>query len=101
MSGYLRFCRNRHFFIFKWKEQIFYENLSNSTGSGKRALLEVISRRTHGPTRGQVLLDNSPTTIDLFHRTCGYVSHHTELISTLSVEQTIHYAASFSIGPQV
>lgn len=70
-------------------------------GSGKRALLEVISRRSHGPTRGQVLLDGTPMTINLFQRTCGYVSHHTELIPTLSVEQTIHYAASLLIGPQV
>lgn len=71
------------------------------SGSGKRVLLEVISRRTHGPTRGQILLDGTPMTISLFQKTCGYVSHHTELIPTLTVEQTIHYAAALSIGPQV
>lgn len=71
------------------------------TGSGKRALLEVISRRSHGPTRGQILLDGSPMTLSLFQKTCGYVNHKAQLIPTLSVEQTIYYAANLAIGPQV
>merc|ERR1712012_1439421 len=48
-----------------------------SKGSGKRALLEVISRRAQGPTRGQILLNG------------------------LSVEATLMYAASISLGRKV
>lgn len=70
-------------------------------GSGKRALLEVISRRSRGPTRGQILLDGSPMTLNLFQRSCGYVSHRTDLLPSLSVEQTLHYSANLSIGSQV
>ena len=35
-------------------------------GSGKRALLEVISRRAQGPTRGQILLNGVPMSMRLF-----------------------------------
>jgi ABC-type polysaccharide/polyol phosphate transport system ATPase subunit len=35
-------------------------------GSGKRALLEVISRRAQGPTRGQILLNGVPVSMRLF-----------------------------------
>ena len=35
-------------------------------GSGKRALLEVISRRAPGPTRGQILLNGAPMSMRLF-----------------------------------
>ena len=37
-----------------------------SKGSGKRALLEVISRRAQGPTRGQILLNGVPMSMRLF-----------------------------------
>ncbi len=37
-----------------------------SLGSGKRALLEVISRRAQGPTRGQILLNGVPMSMRLF-----------------------------------
>ncbi|XP_046680921.1 LOW QUALITY PROTEIN: ATP-binding cassette sub-family G member 5-like [Homalodisca vitripennis] len=72
-----------------------------SKGSGKRALLEVISRRSRGPTRGQILLDGAPMTLSLYQRCCGYVSHRTDLLPSLSVEQTLHYSANLSIGSQV
>lgn len=72
-----------------------------SKGSGKRALLEVISRRSRGPTRGQILLDGSPMTLSLYQNNCGYVSHRTDLIPSLNVEQTLHYAANLTIGSQV
>ncbi|RZF36626.1 hypothetical protein LSTR_LSTR007329 [Laodelphax striatellus] len=72
-----------------------------SKGSGKRALLEVISRRSRGPTRGQILLDGAPMTLSLYQKNCGYVSHRVDLIPSLNVEQTLHYAANLTIGSQV
>lgn len=72
-----------------------------SKGSGKRALLEVISRRSSGTTRGEIILDGTPMSPQLFQTTCGYVNHRTDLIPSLSVEETLYYAAHLSIGPQV
>lgn len=60
-------------------------------GSGKKALLDVISRRVHGPTRGQILLNNQPMSLSLFQQRCGYVTHKCDLIPGLTVEQTLYY----------
>ncbi|CAH0391652.1 unnamed protein product [Bemisia tabaci] len=71
-----------------------------SKGSGKRALLEVISRRSSGPTRGQILLDGAPLTLSLFQRSCSYVSPRNDLIPSLTVEQTLYYASHLTLGSQ-
>lgn len=70
-------------------------------GSGKRTLLDVISRRAHGATRGQILFDGSPLTLSWFQQVCGYVTHRTDLIPSLSTEQTLYYAANLSSGEKV
>ena len=62
-----------------------------SKGSGKKALLDVISRRVQGPTRGQILLNNHPMNLSLFQQRCGYVTHKCDLIPGLTVEQTLFY----------
>lgn len=62
-----------------------------SKGSGKRALLDVIARRADGATRGQVLLNGSPLTKNVFQHRCGYVTHKTDFIPGLTVSQTLHY----------
>lgn len=63
-----------------------------SKGSGKRALLDVISRRAQGSTRGQVLLNGSTLTKKMFQQRCGYVTHYSDdFIPGLSVSQTLHY----------
>ncbi|XP_069674885.1 ATP-binding cassette sub-family G member 5 isoform X1 [Periplaneta americana] len=72
-----------------------------SKGSGKRALLEVISRRAQGPTRGQILLNGAPMSLRLFQQNCGYVTHKCDLLPGLTVEQTLHYAAHLTIGSKV
>lgn len=72
-----------------------------SKGSGKRTLLDVISRRAHGATRGQILFDGSPLTLSWFQQTCGYVTHRTDLIPSLDTEQTLYYAANLSSGEKV
>ena len=70
-------------------------------GSGKRALLEVISRRAQGPTRGQILLNGVPMSMRLFQESCGYVTQKCDLLPGLTVRQTLEYVAKMTIGPKV
>ncbi|KAL0277043.1 UNVERIFIED_CONTAM: hypothetical protein PYX00_004464 [Menopon gallinae] len=72
-----------------------------SKGSGKRALLEVISRRTQGPTRGEILLNGTPMNLMLFQGNCGYVTHKCDLLPSLTVLQTLHFASNLTIGSKV
>lgn len=81
-------------------ENIF-EHFIVHLGSGKRALLEVIARRSKGLSRGQILLDGRPLTQAMFNQCCAYVGHRADLIPSLSVQQTLHYAANLSIGSEV
>ncbi|XP_044266186.1 ATP-binding cassette sub-family G member 5 [Tribolium madens] len=69
-----------------------------SKGSGKKALLDVISRRVQGPTRGQILLNNHPMNLSLFQQRCGYVTHKCDLIPGLTVEQTLYYTPTKLTG---
>ncbi|XP_030749911.1 ATP-binding cassette sub-family G member 5 [Sitophilus oryzae] len=69
-----------------------------SKGSGKKALLDVISRRVQGPTRGQILLNNQPMSLCLFQQRCGYVTHKCDLIPGLTVEQTLYYTPTRLTG---
>lgn len=52
-------------------------------------------------SRGQILLDGRPLTQAMFNQCCAYVGHRADLIPSLSVQQTLHYAANLSIGSQV
>ncbi|KAG1655938.1 ATP-binding cassette sub-family G member 8 [Nymphon striatum] len=72
-----------------------------SKGSGKRALLDVISRRAQGPTRGQIILNKVPMSLSLFQETCAYVSNKVNLVSGLTVRQTLAYAGELTIGNKV
>ncbi|XP_037093116.1 ATP-binding cassette sub-family G member 5-like [Pollicipes pollicipes] len=72
-----------------------------SKGSGKRALLEVISRRAQGRNRGQILLNNVPMSQQLFQEHCGYVTQKADLIPGLTVRQTLQYAANMTISMQI
>nr|XP_023026709.1 ATP-binding cassette sub-family G member 5 [Leptinotarsa decemlineata] len=62
-----------------------------SKGSGKKALLDVISRRAQGPVRGQIILNNHPMSLCLFQQRCAYVTHKCDFIPGLTVEQTLYY----------
>ncbi|XP_062562156.1 ATP-binding cassette sub-family G member 5 [Armigeres subalbatus] len=69
-----------------------------SKGSGKRALLDVIARRSEGSSRGQVLLNGSPLTKSLFQQRCGYVTHSCDFIPGLTVSQTLNYTPTILGG---
>ncbi|XP_047527145.1 ATP-binding cassette sub-family G member 5 [Vanessa atalanta] len=58
-----------------------------SKGSGKRALLDVISRRV--PSKGHILLEGVPLEEEQFRSTCALVRHSTKLLPGLSVQQTL------------
>lgn len=62
-----------------------------SKGSGKKALLDVISRRAQGSIRGQIHLNNHPMSMCLFQQRCAYVTHKCDFIPGLTVEQTFYY----------
>ncbi|KAG7165809.1 ATP-binding cassette sub-family G member 5-like [Homarus americanus] len=72
-----------------------------SKGSGKRALLEVISRRAQGPTRGQILLNHVPMSLRLFQDSCGYVTHKTQLLEGVTAKQTLDYSAKLSLSSKI
>ena len=61
----------------------------------------MISRRAQGPTRGQILLNGVPMSMRLFQESCGYVTQKCDLLEGLSVEATLMYAASISLGRKV
>uniref|UniRef100_T1J9E6 ABC transporter domain-containing protein n=1 Tax=Strigamia maritima TaxID=126957 RepID=T1J9E6_STRMM len=72
-----------------------------STGSGKETLLEVISRRAIGSTKGQVLLNGVPMTVDVFKQCCAYVPRRVDLLPGLTVYQTLHFSSLLTIGSKV
>ncbi|CAD7092218.1 unnamed protein product [Hermetia illucens] len=69
-----------------------------SKGSGKRALLDVISRRAEGSTRGQVLLNGAPLSKGLFQQRCAYVTQNNSFIPGLTISQTLHYTPTILSG---
>lgn len=70
-----------------------------SKGSGKKALLDLISHRINHQTntRGQILLNDVPLTLRVFQEQCAYISKKTQLIEGLSVRQTLTYMARMTI----
>uniref|UniRef100_A0A0K2T2T6 ATP-binding cassette sub-family G member 5 n=2 Tax=Lepeophtheirus salmonis TaxID=72036 RepID=A0A0K2T2T6_LEPSM len=72
-----------------------------SKGSGKHALLEVISRRAQGPTRGQILLNGVPMSMRLFQESCGYVTQKCDLLPGITVKETLEYSANLTVGSKV
>ncbi|OQV15618.1 putative ATP-binding cassette sub-family G member 5 [Hypsibius exemplaris] len=69
-----------------------------SSGSGKRALLDVISRRALGTTRGIILLNQMPLTAQIFQDICAVVTLKNDLIPGLTVRQTLGFAADLTIS---
>lgn len=63
-----------------------------SKGSGKRALLDVISHRVESKCKGQILLNGVHLTKSLFQNRCAYVSQDPYFIPGLTVSQTLHYS---------
>lgn len=62
-----------------------------SKGSGKRALLDVVSHRVESKYKGHILLNGVPLTKSLFQNRCAYVSQDPYFIPGLTVAQTLNY----------
>lgn len=75
--------------------------LLGSKGCGKRALLEVIARRSTGMTRGQISLNDISLTLQLFQEQCSFVPCKVALLPGLTVRQTLMYSADLTIGSKV
>lgn len=71
------------------------------SGSGKRALLDVISRRASGIVRGDIFLNSVSVTSKIFRESCGFVTRTADLIPGLTVRQTLMYSAQLGIGNKV
>lgn len=65
-----------------------------SKGSGKRALLDVISKRACGETHGQVLLNGVELTKKLFQTRCGYITQTLAFLPGLTVMETLSCSPS-------
>lgn len=65
-----------------------------SKGSGKRALLDVIAKRSEGMTHGQILLNGRILNRQVFQEKCAYISHSRHFLPSLTVIQTIKYSIS-------
>ncbi|XP_023240853.1 ATP-binding cassette sub-family G member 5-like [Centruroides sculpturatus] len=72
-----------------------------STGSGKRSLLDVITCRAKGTTRGQVLLNDAPLRKEIFREQCAYIPKRADLLPGLTVKQTLEYSSQLTVSSKV
>jgi ABC-type multidrug transport system ATPase subunit len=74
--------------------------LMGPSGSGKTTLLNVLARRneTPGATVQEALYFNgSKTSLDNFRRISSYVEQEDTLIGSLTVKETLYFAAKLSL----
>ncbi|KAK0462088.1 P-loop containing nucleoside triphosphate hydrolase protein [Desarmillaria tabescens] len=72
-----------------------------SSGSGKTTLLNVLSRRMHASNlavHGHILYNNSPSISDITH---AYVTQTDILLPTLTVRETLMYAADLRLPASI
>ncbi|KAJ8308059.1 hypothetical protein KUTeg_012933 [Tegillarca granosa] len=67
--------------------------LLGNSGSGKTSLLDIIACRTSGKLTGKVYYQNQEMTSTLFQSISAYVIQADRLLATLSVRETLTYAA--------
>ena len=88
------------FFLFEYLFNI--NKLKGPSGSGKTTLLDTLAdRKKHkSGVRGKILLNGVPRT-SLFKRVIGYVTQHECLIGTLTVRETLRYAADLRLPSDI
>jgi ABC-type multidrug transport system ATPase subunit len=75
--------------------------LMGPSGSGKTTLLNVLARRTaaaHAKVDGDVLINGNDASIQEFRRISSYVEQDDALIGSLTVQETISFAAQLSLS---
>eukprot|EP00913_Durusdinium_trenchii_P028014 g26265.t1 len=69
------------------------------SGAGKTTLLDTVALEPrHGRRQGQVLLNSQNLDQALFRRSCAYVAQSDACCPTLTVQETLFFAATFAIG---
>jgi len=72
--------------------------IMGSTGSGKSTFLNVLAKRIRGvKVEGEILINNEPVTPAMLKAVSGYVMQDDMLFASLSVEETLSYAASLRL----
>ena len=74
--------------------------LMGPSGSGKTTLLDVLAHRATPPgsdIEGDVLVNGKGATLDMFWNVSSYVEQEDILIGSLTVEETLHFAAKLSL----
>jgi len=64
-----------------------------SSGSGKTSLLDIIAYRSDGKVEGKITLNNFECDNDFVKQTTAYVIQADRLLHTLTVRETLQYAA--------
>ena len=70
------------------------------SGSGKTTLLNVLAHRATPPGAnidGDVLVNGKGVSLDTFQQISSYVEQEDVLIGSLTVEETLHFAARLSL----
>lgn len=78
--------------------------LMGPSGSGKTTLLNVLAHRVATPkaTVQQTLLVNgTPTTLSTFRKLSSYVEQEDALVGSLTVRETLHFAAQLALPSYV
>lgn len=71
--------------------------LMGSSGAGKSTLMDLVAgRKNQGSVEGSMLFDGKPRP-DFFKRVAGYVEQNDVLIPTLTVRETLMYAAELRL----
>ncbi len=74
--------------------------LMGPSGSGKTTLLNVLARRATcrgADIEGNVLVNGKEVSLDAFQQISSYVEQEDVLIGSLTVEETLHFAAKLSL----
>jgi ABC-type multidrug transport system ATPase subunit len=74
--------------------------LMGPSGSGKTTLLNVLAHRlavSGSSVRGSMLTNGRKTDVDDFRRISSYVEQEDTLIGSLTVRETLHFAAKLSL----
>ena len=74
--------------------------LMGPSGSGKTTLLNVLAHRATprgADIEGDVLVNGKTVSLDTFQQISSYVEQEDVLIGSLTVEETLHFAAKLSL----
>ncbi len=75
-------------------------SLTFHSGSGKTTLLNVLAHRAataSSTVRQSIAVNGTPTTLATFRKISSYVEQEDALVGSLSVRETLHFAAQLAL----